>query len=159
MAVWQWDARGGHSEGHLACSCSLVRERRVLLEYGNLSVARRWPSKCEPSLQLAAETELIGGMKATHVLLIADPQVLDMRSYPDRSWLLAKLTQFVVDLNMRKSWSATRGFRPDVVVFLGDMMDNGRFASDDDEYVYYPIIHVVPPVFLALTGRLVRSFL
>lgn len=34
-------------------------------------------------------------------------------------------------------------------------MDNGRFASDDDEYAY-SILHVVPPVFLAL--RPDRSF-
>lgn len=52
----QWDmerdARSGHSEGHLACSCSLVRKRRVLLEYGYLSVARQWSPNREASLQL-----------------------------------------------------------------------------------------------------------
>ncbi|THH08090.1 hypothetical protein EW145_g2951, partial [Phellinidium pouzarii] len=73
----------------------------------------------------------------THVLLVADPQVIDARSYPDRSYWLSALSQFAVDLNLRKSWAATRRFAPDVVVFLGDMMDNGRYASGDQEYREY----------------------
>ncbi|CAA7259054.1 unnamed protein product [Cyclocybe aegerita] len=36
------------------------------------------------------------------------------------------LTRLVVDLNLRKNWQAALHKRPDVVVFLGDMMDNGR---------------------------------
>ena len=72
---------------------------------------------------------------STHVLLVADPQVLDHRSYPDRPPWLMSLSQFIVDLNMRKSWWATKQLNPDVVVFLGDMMDGGRFAMSDEEYV------------------------
>ena len=45
-----------------------------------------------------------------------------------------RLSQFIVDLNIRKSWRATlRRRRPDAVVFLGDMMDNGRYDMSDDE--------------------------
>ena len=37
---------------------------------------------------------------------------------------------------MRKSWRAVyRGLRPDYVVFLGDMMDNGRLDMSHEEYV------------------------
>jgi ethanolamine phosphate phosphodiesterase len=36
------------------------------------------------------------------------------------------LSQFIVDLNLRKSWWASRKLNPDVVVVLGDMMDGGR---------------------------------
>jgi predicted phosphodiesterase len=37
---------------------------------------------------------------------------------------------------MRKSWRAVyQRFRPDYVVFLGDMMDNGRLDMSHDEYV------------------------
>jgi hypothetical protein len=43
------------------------------------------------------------------------------------------LTQFIVDLNIRKSWNVATQLRPNVVVFLGDMMDNGRYASSDAE--------------------------
>ena len=41
---------------------------------------------------------------------------------------------------MRKSWSAVKRFDPNAVVFLGDMMDNGRFASDDEECVFITIM-------------------
>ena len=67
------------------------------------------------------------------MLIVADPQILDRRSYPDRSPWLTRLSQFVVDLNMRKSWRAVLQQGPQVVVFLGDMMDNGRYAMSDDE--------------------------
>ena len=43
------------------------------------------------------------------------------------------LSQRMVDLNLRKSWWATLRLRPDMVIFLGDMMDNGRFDMSDDE--------------------------
>lgn len=45
------------------------------------------------------------------------------------------LTQFLVDLNIRKAWKVARSLTPraDVVVFLGDMMDNGRGEMDDAE--------------------------
>jgi hypothetical protein len=41
----------------------------------------------------------------------------------------------VVDLNLRKNWRAALRKKPDVVVFLGDMMDGGRFAMTENEYV------------------------
>ena len=44
-----------------------------------------------------------------------------------------RLSQFIVDLNLRKSWRAVRRQRPDAVVFLGDMMDNGRVDMSDSE--------------------------
>ncbi|KAJ2989890.1 hypothetical protein NUW54_g8643 [Trametes sanguinea] len=75
--------------------------------------------------------------RPTHVLLVADPQILDHRSYPDRPPWLMSLSQFVVDLNLRKSWRATLKRRPDAVVFLGDMMDNGRLDMSDEEYNRY----------------------
>ncbi|KAI0633365.1 Metallo-dependent phosphatase-like protein [Trametes polyzona] len=74
---------------------------------------------------------------ADHVLLIADPQILDHRSYPDRPAWLMRLSQFIVDLNIRKSWRATLRRHPDSVVFLGDMMDNGRVDMPDEEYARY----------------------
>ncbi|OSD03988.1 Metallo-dependent phosphatase [Trametes coccinea BRFM310] len=75
--------------------------------------------------------------RPTHVLLVADPQILDHRSYPDRPPWLMRLSQFIVDLNLRKSWRATLRRRPDAVVFLGDMMDNGRLDMPDEEYNRY----------------------
>ncbi|KAJ6625495.1 Metallo-dependent phosphatase-like protein [Mycena sp. CBHHK59/15] len=73
----------------------------------------------------------------THVLIVADPQILDHRSYPDRAPSLTFISQLLVDLNLRKSWRAALRTRPDVVVFLGDMMDGGRFSMSDAEYERY----------------------
>ena len=69
------------------------------------------------------------------MLLIADPQVLDENSYPDRGPLLMTLSQFIVDLQLRKAWRTALATRPDAVVFLGDMLDNGRAERSDNEYV------------------------
>lgn len=69
------------------------------------------------------------------MLIVADPQILDLQSYPDRHPLLQYLSQWVVDLNLRKSWHAARRLSPDVVVFLGDMMDRGRADMSGAEYV------------------------
>ncbi|KAF7376264.1 Cell division control protein 1 [Mycena sanguinolenta] len=82
-----------------------------------------------PDSEIQAQT----GAKPTHVLLVADPQILDHRSYPDRAPFLTWISQLLVDLNLRKGWRAALRTRPDVVIFLGDMMDGGRFAMSDDE--------------------------
>jgi len=78
-----------------------------------------------------------GDSPPSHVLLIADPQILDHRSYPERGPYLTYLTRVVVDLNLRKNWWAALLKRPDAIVFLGDMMDGGRFNMSDDEYEQY----------------------
>ncbi|KAJ7163630.1 Metallo-dependent phosphatase-like protein [Mycena crocata] len=75
--------------------------------------------------------------RPTHVLIVADPQILDHRSYPGRAPFLSFISQVLVDLNLRKSWRAALRTRPDIVVFLGDMMDGGRFSMSDDEYEAY----------------------
>ncbi|CAE6419461.1 unnamed protein product, partial [Rhizoctonia solani] len=73
----------------------------------------------------------------THVMLIADPQIIDHRSYPGRPEWAKTLTQFVVDSNLRKSWRAAKRLSPDIVIFLGDMMDGGRYRMLDQEYESY----------------------
>ncbi|RPD78267.1 Metallo-dependent phosphatase [Lentinus tigrinus ALCF2SS1-7] len=73
----------------------------------------------------------------THVLVVADPQIPDRHSYPDRAPWLQRLSQLIIDLNIRKSWRASLRRHPHAVVFLGDMMDNGRYAMPDDEYEAY----------------------
>ncbi|KAK7005635.1 Metallo-dependent phosphatase [Favolaschia claudopus] len=98
--------------------------------YVFISSVRRciWPDSAIPDSKDA---------KKTHVLLVADPQILDHRSYPERGPLLTYISQLLVDLNLRKSWRAALRLQPDVVVFLGDMMDGGRFAMSDAEYEKY----------------------
>ncbi|KAL1735503.1 Metallo-dependent phosphatase-like protein [Schizophyllum commune] len=74
---------------------------------------------------------------AEHVLLVADPQILDMNSYPGRHPALQWLSQVIVDLNLRKNWRAAMRSRPDKIIFLGDMLDNGRMEMTDEEYSAY----------------------
>ena len=51
------------------------------------------------------------------------------------------LTQYIVDFNMRKSWSAVIAkVEPHMIVFLGDMMDNGRANITDSAYVPFPSV-------------------
>ncbi|GAA6021325.1 hypothetical protein JCM11491_005804 [Sporobolomyces phaffii] len=77
------------------------------------------------------------------VLVVADPQVLDMRkSYPERSKLARWVSIAVTNRFLSKSWTAvtttTRrtGTPVDAVVWNGDLLDNGR-DMDDDEYADY----------------------
>ena len=79
-----------------------------------------------------------------HMLLVADPQILDAHSYPGRSPWLVWLSQKIVDPNMRKSWRAAQALHPNAVVFLGDMMDNGRMSYTAAEYVCTSIYLLVP---------------
>jgi hypothetical protein len=79
--------------------------------------------------------EINDPVKPIHVLLIADPQIIDQYSYPSRGPLLSWLTRLVVDLNLRKNWHASLQHKPDAIVFLGDMMDNGRYIMSNEELV------------------------
>ncbi|KAI6121443.1 Metallo-dependent phosphatase [Pisolithus sp. B1] len=76
--------------------------------------------------------------RVARILVIADPQVLDEHSYPERGVFMSFLTQLMVDLNLRKSWRAAfHRLQPDAVVVLGDMMDNGRKSMSTTEYENY----------------------
>lgn len=72
-----------------------------------------------------------------HVLLVADPQIVDRHSYPNRFAPIYYLTKFIVDLNMRKNWQVALRKQPDTIVFLGDVMDSGRLDVSDEECVVF----------------------
>ncbi|EJF65103.1 Metallo-dependent phosphatase [Dichomitus squalens LYAD-421 SS1] len=108
----------------------------LLVAWYELGVFYSHASSCPwPDETLRISTTSI--TSPTHVLIVADPQILDRRSYPDRPPWLVRLSQLIVDLNLRKSWRGVLRQNPHAVVFLGDMMDNGRFAMSDDEYEKY----------------------
>ncbi|KAH9485032.1 Cell division control protein 1 [Psilocybe cubensis] len=94
----------------------------------------KWPDSALLADNLGVEAS---HSKPTHVLLVADPQIIDRHSYPSRGLVLSYITQFLVDLNLRKNWRTALYKKPDVVVFLGDMMDSGRFVMTDEEYSEY----------------------
>lgn len=76
--------------------------------------------------------------RIARVLVVADPQIADHRSYPMRNSLMKALGQFIIDLNLRRSWHSTiNRVQPHAVVFLGDLMDNGRATMSNSEYNAY----------------------
>jgi len=91
----------------------------------------RWPES-----QLERNSWSLGA-PWTHILFVADPQLLGPRSYPGRPQWINLLTQFIVDFNLRKSWRVASKLHPDVVVFMGDLMDDGRVDVPLSEYEQY----------------------
>ncbi|RLV93548.1 Cell division control protein 1 [Spathaspora sp. JA1] len=71
----------------------------------------------------------------SRMLLVADPQLIDNHTYPGRNNLLLKLSQHTVDAYIKKNYRALVGeLSPDFIVFLGDLLDNGRDSTD--KYFY-----------------------
>ncbi|KAK5056121.1 hypothetical protein LTR84_012674 [Exophiala bonariae] len=87
-----------------------------------------WPTQAQPH----------------HVLLVADPQLVDPHTYPGRPWPLSTLTVLYTDLYLRRSYKALQqSLRPDATIFLGDLFDGGRewgtsqYSSPEERYKKY----------------------
>lgn len=71
----------------------------------------------------------------TNILIVADPQLIDYHTYPGRSMPLMKLSQLTVDNYIYKNYRALlKNLQPNIVVFLGDLLDNGRNPESADYY-------------------------
>ncbi|PQE20391.1 calcineurin-like phosphoesterase protein [Rutstroemia sp. NJR-2017a BBW] len=71
----------------------------------------------------------LGKMGSTphHLIFLADPQLTDPHSYPDRPWPLSTLTVWHTDNYMMRSYiQLSKQLHPDTVFFLGDLFDGGR---------------------------------
>ncbi|OLL25835.1 Cell division control protein 1 [Neolecta irregularis DAH-3] len=69
------------------------------------------------------------------LVIIADPQIVDESSYPNRSRLLLHLTKLYSDVYMRRSFERLRShLLPETVIFVGDNMDGGRSITLDQYY-------------------------
>ncbi|KAJ6129505.1 hypothetical protein N7512_002285 [Penicillium capsulatum] len=67
------------------------------------------------------------GATPHHVAFVADPQLVDPHTYPDRHWPLSSLTVKYTDQYLRRSFeSIQQSLDPDSVLFLGDLFDGGR---------------------------------
>lgn len=78
------------------------------------------------------------GVEPFHALVVADPQLIDMRSYPGRGWLLRWLGVRITDGYARKAWKAVSRSRGpmgniDGVVWLGDLLDSAVLTTDQTE--------------------------
>ncbi|KAG0244668.1 hypothetical protein BGW41_006907 [Actinomortierella wolfii] len=68
------------------------------------------------------------------VAIVADPQLTDWFSYK-QTGLALYLTELYTDLFMRRSFRQLRQqLRPDLVLFLGDLLDGGRETLDDERF-------------------------
>src|SRR5277367_3086877 len=82
--------------------------------------------------------------KPHHLVLLADPQLVDPHTYPDRPWPLSILTTLHTDLYLRRSMRQIRRYLdPDTIFFLGDLFDGGRewgtsqTSSPEDRFKKY----------------------
>jgi ethanolamine phosphate phosphodiesterase len=66
---------------------------------------------------------------------VADPQLVDPHTYPDRPWPLSSLTIVYTDLYLRRSYRyLQQQLVPDSTLFLGDLFDGGReWATADSK--------------------------
>ncbi|CAI5759807.1 unnamed protein product [Candida verbasci] len=66
-----------------------------------------------------------------NILIIADPQLIDNHTYPGRNELLLSLSKHTVDQYLKKNYNVLIShLNPDKIVFLGDLLDNGRDSTD-----------------------------
>ncbi|KAG9046259.1 hypothetical protein FS837_004785 [Tulasnella sp. UAMH 9824] len=76
-------------------------------------------------------------------MIIADPHFKDSRVFSKHPvGLGTRIREFFIRLNIRKSWNAVSQLNPQIVIVLGDMLDQGRAIMTDDEYErYYQHFH------------------
>ncbi|ODV59559.1 putative lipid phosphatase CDC1, partial [Ascoidea rubescens DSM 1968] len=69
------------------------------------------------------------------VVVIADPQIVDDHTYPDRPYLLQYITRIISDNYMRKNFKLlNQVLQPDSLIFLGDLFDGGREWFNDEKW-------------------------
>ena len=62
-----------------------------------------------------------------HLVFIADPQLIDPHTYPDRPWPMDKFTILHTDNYLKRSYiQLQKLLHPDTLFFLGDLFDGGR---------------------------------
>ncbi|KAL5876873.1 hypothetical protein ACKVWC_006032 [Pyricularia oryzae] len=67
------------------------------------------------------------GANPHHLVLVADPQLIDPHSYPSRPWPLNPLTYKITDNYLRRSYNQLISqLDPTSLFFLGDLFDGGR---------------------------------
>lgn len=107
----------------------------VLLVGEELQVAK-WASRTGTSQSFQTAIEVYSPVYSSqipttsHVLLLSDTQVPHPALQAGRHSWAARFRDFLFTLTLKKSWHVASTFQPDVVVFLGDMLANGRGAKD-----------------------------
>ncbi|KAK8064756.1 hypothetical protein PG994_007394 [Apiospora phragmitis] len=67
------------------------------------------------------------GATPHRLVFVADPQIIDPKSYPGRPWPVNPLVMKITDNYMQRSYiQLQKVLQPDTVFFLGDLFDGGR---------------------------------
>ncbi|KAK3939693.1 hypothetical protein QBC46DRAFT_315368 [Diplogelasinospora grovesii] len=67
------------------------------------------------------------GANPHHLILVADPQLIDPHSYPGRPWPINPLIVLITDNYLRRSYNQLQWqLNPETIFFLGDLFDGGR---------------------------------
>jgi len=83
----------------------------------------------------------VNGADDVRVLFVADPQLVGLRDEPP---LLGVITRWDADKYLQLGFfHAVSYVRPDVVIFLGDLLDEGSVATDDEYMTYIRRFHNV----------------
>ncbi|MCJ1242881.1 hypothetical protein MMC30_000077 [Trapelia coarctata] len=94
-----------------------------VLWWGERLVFRRSVAKCRWESWEQWPSEAV----PHHVVLLADPQLVDPHTYPGRPFPLSTMTVRHTDLYMRRAFSSLEStLDPDTALFLGDLFDGGR---------------------------------
>lgn len=77
------------------------------------------------------------GSHPHHLVLVADPQIIDPHSYPNQPWPISSLVMMITDNYLRRGYGALqRRLQPDSLFFLGDLFDGGReWTTRQGEFV------------------------
>lgn len=107
---------------HILCVVWLVA-----IYYGE----RVYPKAAISSCRWPRDKDWPDGVLPARVALVADPQIIDAHTYPGRNWILQRVSEFIVDVYLRRNWVYINSeLDPDANVFLGDLFDGGREWDD-----------------------------
>lgn len=125
------------AEAGLGLSGSLWRALRLFLEFGRmqLAVSQRMSYFLGCSLPFPSTVSFQKThqqVPMTHVLLLADTQIQHPALFAEGSWWSNSFRHILFELNLRKSWRVTSRLKPDAVIFLGDMLSNGKGARSSE---------------------------
>ncbi|KAH7656421.1 Protein-serine/threonine phosphatase protein [Dioscorea alata] len=93
-----------------------------------------WACSWPPMATTTASSDGLRMNDQVKVAVLADPQLMDRTSLGLPSGSLAlEAAQFYTDIYMRRSFhSSVLPFKPDLILFLGDMFDGGPYLSDQE---------------------------
>ncbi|KAG0291128.1 hypothetical protein BGZ96_005462 [Linnemannia gamsii] len=98
----------------------------LMLVFGEYAVFWIYLCRCGWPEKASWDNREVAIQERYRVVIIADPQLTDWYSYK-QTGLALWLTEFYTDLYMRKSFARLhRRLQPDMVLFLGDLLDGGR---------------------------------